>query len=259
MGARVRCQSRQLRHPFCAYRRAHTTRSSVVASCVILTRRVLARPQIGQTLAAIAQAFILFVPARLSAVWFGADEKNLSTALGVMANQVRGFAPRAPMLAHAAHCSACRRSTLTLTPLCHTQLGVAVGFLVGPLLVDGGDGMEGLLVAEAAFATVGAVLVLLLFANEPPVPPSYAAISAAASGTITTSSESCVPLSLGTAYAESCSFTSHAPTEARACRWRAQLRVLACNRAFLFLLSAYGANVGMYVDAGVCPPSPSPS
>ena len=53
------------------------------ACCVCVCVR-----QIGQTVAAVAQAFTLAVPARLSAVWFGADERNTATALGVMANQV---------------------------------------------------------------------------------------------------------------------------------------------------------------------------
>ena len=44
--------------------------------------------QIGQTIAAIGQAFILGVPTRLSAVWFAGSERNTATALGVMSNQV---------------------------------------------------------------------------------------------------------------------------------------------------------------------------
>lgn len=141
------------------------------------------------------------------------------------------------------------------------QLGVAVGFVVGPLLVNGGDGMQDLLIAEAAFATIGAVLVVLLFANEPPVPPSYAAISAAASGAASKSSKSCVA-ALGRARRQAPRarrLPGLRPTCSRVCvcpcpaltrrRWRAQLVALASNRAFVFLLLAYGANVGMYVTA----------
>ncbi len=44
---------------------------------------------VGQTLAGITQAFILAVPARLAAVWFGAGEVGTACAIGVFGNQVR--------------------------------------------------------------------------------------------------------------------------------------------------------------------------
>ena len=43
----------------------------------------------GQTMCAIAQVFILGIPARLAAVWFGPNEVSTATAIGVFGNQVR--------------------------------------------------------------------------------------------------------------------------------------------------------------------------
>ena len=43
----------------------------------------------GQTVCAIAQVFILGIPARLAAVWFGPNEVSTATAIGVFGNQVR--------------------------------------------------------------------------------------------------------------------------------------------------------------------------
>ena len=60
---------------------------------------------LGQTLCSIAQAFILSIPARLSAVWFGSNEVASATAIGVLGN----------------------------------QLGCAIGFLVPPLVVKLGE------------------------------------------------------------------------------------------------------------------------
>ena len=43
---------------------------------------------LGQTICAIAQVFILGIPARLAAVWFGPNEVSTATAIGVFGNQV---------------------------------------------------------------------------------------------------------------------------------------------------------------------------
>ena len=43
---------------------------------------------VGQTISAISQIFILGLPARLAAVWFGASEVAVATAIGVFGNQV---------------------------------------------------------------------------------------------------------------------------------------------------------------------------
>ena len=42
----------------------------------------------AQTICAIAQVFILGIPARLAAVWCGPNEVSTATAIGVFGNQV---------------------------------------------------------------------------------------------------------------------------------------------------------------------------
>ena len=43
---------------------------------------------VGQTLVALSQTFILSVPARLAAVWFGPDQVSSACSIGVFGNQV---------------------------------------------------------------------------------------------------------------------------------------------------------------------------
>jgi FLVCR family feline leukemia virus subgroup C receptor-related protein len=43
---------------------------------------------VGQTLVAVSQVFILSVPARLAAVWFGPKEVSSACSIGVFGNQV---------------------------------------------------------------------------------------------------------------------------------------------------------------------------
>ena len=42
----------------------------------------------GHTLVAVSQTFILSVPARLAAVWFGPDQVSSACSIGVFGNQV---------------------------------------------------------------------------------------------------------------------------------------------------------------------------
>lgn len=42
----------------------------------------------GQVIASVAQAFILGMPSRLSAVWFGPGERSTATGVAVLANQL---------------------------------------------------------------------------------------------------------------------------------------------------------------------------
>lgn len=44
---------------------------------------------VGQTLVAMSQVFILSVPSRLAAVWFGPNEVSSACSIGVFGNQVR--------------------------------------------------------------------------------------------------------------------------------------------------------------------------
>lgn len=46
---------------------------------------------LGQGLVACSQAFILSLPSRLAAVWFGSTEVSTACSLGVFGNQVRSI------------------------------------------------------------------------------------------------------------------------------------------------------------------------
>lgn len=102
----------------------------------------------GQTVVAISQVFILNVPPRLAAVWFGADQVSSACSIGVFGN----------------------------------QLGVAVGFVLPPLLVRA-SGTIPEIAADfrlmfyliAGFTSVLFVFILLFFKAAPPSPPSAAA------------------------------------------------------------------------------------
>ncbi len=56
--------------------------------CVSVAPDRFALLMTAQTICAIAQVFILGIPARLAAVWFGPNEVSTATALGVFGNQV---------------------------------------------------------------------------------------------------------------------------------------------------------------------------
>lgn len=46
---------------------------------------------IGQTIASIAQVFVLGVSPNVAAVWFGADQVSLACSVGVFGNQVKTY------------------------------------------------------------------------------------------------------------------------------------------------------------------------
>uniref|UniRef100_A0A1I8FTP5 MFS domain-containing protein n=1 Tax=Macrostomum lignano TaxID=282301 RepID=A0A1I8FTP5_9PLAT len=96
----------------------------------------------GQTVCATAQSFILGIPAPLAAAWFGINELSTATALGVFG----------------------------------TQIGVAVGFVLPPLFISKGDGMQQQLlwmfIGGACVTGALFLLVLLFFCDRPPLPPS---------------------------------------------------------------------------------------
>ncbi|EFN87426.1 Feline leukemia virus subgroup C receptor-related protein 2 [Harpegnathos saltator] len=102
---------------------------------------------LGQSLVAVSQTFILSVPARLAAVWFGPDQVSSACSIGVFGN----------------------------------QLGIAIGFLFPPMLVENSSNVciieKGLRLMYYIFAictTVILLLILLFFKSEPPLPPSPA-------------------------------------------------------------------------------------
>lgn len=97
----------------------------------------------GQTLVAASQLFIINIPPNLAAVWFPANELSSATAVGVFGN----------------------------------QLGVALGFVVPPVLVtvaNPGGGLNELHLYLFCVTLVVLVLILVCFAEKPPSPPSLA-------------------------------------------------------------------------------------
>ncbi|GAB1864015.1 Feline leukemia virus subgroup C receptor-related protein 2 [Camponotus japonicus] len=100
---------------------------------------------LGQTLVAISQTFVLSVPARLAAVWFGPDQVSSACSIGVFGN----------------------------------QLGVAIGFLFPPMLVPNSDniyniekGLRLMFYIVAGLTTLLLVLILFFFKSAPPLPPN---------------------------------------------------------------------------------------
>ncbi|XP_070165995.1 choline/ethanolamine transporter flvcr2b isoform X2 [Polyergus mexicanus] len=102
---------------------------------------------LGQSLVAVSQTFVLSVPARLAAVWFGPDQVSSACSIGVFGN----------------------------------QLGIAIGFLFPPMLVPNSDnicnierGLRLMFYTVAAFTTFVLALILFFFKSAPPLPPSPA-------------------------------------------------------------------------------------
>lgn len=74
-----------------------TTIIGSLGTCVGAWMKVFSVPQdmfwvgfAGQTVVAVSQVFILNVPPRLAAVWFGADQVSSACSIGVFGNQVNG-------------------------------------------------------------------------------------------------------------------------------------------------------------------------
>ncbi|XP_066999147.2 heme transporter FLVCR2 [Anabrus simplex] len=100
---------------------------------------------IGQTIVATCQVFILGVPPHLASVWFGSEQVSTACSLAVFGN----------------------------------QLGVAAGFVLTPLAVtnhpnleDVGADLARMNYVVAGFCTAVFVLVVILFQEKPPLPPS---------------------------------------------------------------------------------------
>ena len=146
---------------------------------------------LGQTICAIGQVFILGIPARLAAVWFGSHEVSTATAMGVFGNQI----------------------------------GCAVGFLIPPEIVPDVEDFDILtkklrimLYGTAGYTTLLMCLVLAIYREKPPVPPSQAQV-----------------LILQAAEKEN---------------YFSSLRRLVTNWGFILLTITYGANTGSYYAIG---------
>ncbi|XP_023684257.2 choline/ethanolamine transporter flvcr2a [Paramormyrops kingsleyae] len=142
----------------------------------------------GQFTCSFAQVFILGMPSRIASVWFGSKEVSTACAIGVFGN----------------------------------QLGVALGFLVPPVLVPNVDDLDQLahhisimFYITAGLATLLFILVIFVFQEKPDIPPSQAQVIA----------RSIPP--------ENYSYATSI------------LRLLR-NRPFILLIVTYGLNVGCF-------------
>uniref|UniRef100_A0AAQ5WYG4 Major facilitator superfamily (MFS) profile domain-containing protein n=1 Tax=Amphiprion ocellaris TaxID=80972 RepID=A0AAQ5WYG4_AMPOC len=143
---------------------------------------------VGQLLSSLAQVFILGMPARLASVWFGADEVSTACSIGVFGN----------------------------------QMGIAIGFLVPPILVPNVDDMTELayhirimFYISAGVATFIFVLVIIVFQERPELPPTQAQAQA----------------------------RSIQPDEYS---YMASIFRLLRNKPFMLLVVSYGLNVGCF-------------
>ncbi|CAH1369082.1 hypothetical protein MTP99_010570 [Tenebrio molitor] len=142
---------------------------------------------LGQAVVALSQVFVLSVPARLAAVWFGPSQVSSACSIGVFGN----------------------------------QLGVALGFLIPPMIVSGSGNEEQiakdlyiLFIAVGIYTSALLIIIIFFFKDEPPTPPSYAQ---------TQPSEN----------QESMSFLQ-------------SLKRLMLNRSYVLLLISYGINTGIF-------------
>ncbi|XP_017562485.1 feline leukemia virus subgroup C receptor-related protein 2 isoform X1 [Pygocentrus nattereri] len=142
----------------------------------------------GQFVCSVAMVFILGVPPRLASLWFGEREVSTACSIGVLGN----------------------------------QLGIAIGFLVPPILVPNVEDLDELaghirvmFYITAGVATFLFILVIIVFQERPDIPPTQAQAAARL-----------IP-------AESYSYTS-------------SILCLLRNRPFILLIISYGLNVGCF-------------
>ncbi|XP_008281093.1 choline/ethanolamine transporter flvcr2a isoform X2 [Stegastes partitus] len=101
----------------------------------------------GQFVCSVATVYILGIPSRLASLWFGQQEVSTACSIGVLGN----------------------------------QMGIAIGFLVPPILVPNVDDMAELayhirimFYISAGVATFIFVLVIIVFQERPELPPTQA-------------------------------------------------------------------------------------
>uniref|UniRef100_A0A665UM56 Feline leukemia virus subgroup C receptor-related protein 2-like n=1 Tax=Echeneis naucrates TaxID=173247 RepID=A0A665UM56_ECHNA len=147
---------------------------------------------LGQFCCSLAQVFILGMPSQIASVWFGTEEVSTACSIGVFGN----------------------------------QLGIAIGFLVPPVLVPNVDDMDELahhisimFYITAGVATLLFILVVFVFQERPKLPPTQAQATA----------RSILP--------EQYSYT-------------ASIARLLRNRPFILLIITYGLNVGCFYAVG---------
>mmetsp|Transcript_3494 Transcript_3494/g.4814 ORF Transcript_3494/g.4814 Transcript_3494/m.4814 type:complete len:444 (+) Transcript_3494:1752-3083(+) len=96
---------------------------------------------VGQSIAALAQTFILGVPPKVAANWFGEHERATATSIGALCN----------------------------------QLGVAIGFLMSPLIAKKEEDITLLLLVQAILCSVIGVFTIIFMREKPPTVPSQTA------------------------------------------------------------------------------------
>ncbi|XP_078492825.1 putative MFS-type transporter C09D4.1 [Ciona intestinalis] len=95
---------------------------------------------VGQTISAISEGFLLEIPPKIASVYFGPNEVSTATSIGVFGN----------------------------------QLGVALGFLLPPLIVPNGNldeigaGLRILFISSASACCLAALLVFAVIKDAPP-------------------------------------------------------------------------------------------
>eukprot|EP00013_Stygamoeba_regulata_P023733 CAMPEP_0177646896 /NCGR_PEP_ID=MMETSP0447-20121125/10012_1 /TAXON_ID=0 /ORGANISM="Stygamoeba regulata, Strain BSH-02190019" /LENGTH=566 /DNA_ID=CAMNT_0019149447 /DNA_START=163 /DNA_END=1863 /DNA_ORIENTATION=+ len=92
----------------------------------------------GQVVCAAAQCFLLHVPPKIAANWFPEDERARCTSIGALAN----------------------------------QLGTAVAFVLGPTLASTPEHVPRLLLVQNCGILVATLLLVAVFRDRPPLPPS---------------------------------------------------------------------------------------
>ncbi|BET02743.1 Major Facilitator Superfamily [Nesidiocoris tenuis] len=103
---------------------------------------------VGQTSVGICQALVIAAPPRIASVWFGPSEVSTASSIGVL-----GF-----------------------------QAGAALGFLIPPFVIRGSDDAEteqGLAIINFSLGGLSLFVLLTMiiwFQNQPPAPPSKAAL-----------------------------------------------------------------------------------
>lgn len=142
----------------------------------------------GQFVCSVGTVYVLGIPSRLASLWFGQQEVSTACSIGVLGNQV----------------------------------GIAIGFLLPPILVPNVDDMDELarhirimFYISAGLATLIFVLVIIIFQEKPELPPSQAQAQA-----------------------------RNIPPDEYS--YIASIKRLLHNKSFMLLMISYGLNVGTF-------------
>ncbi|XP_061599382.1 heme transporter FLVCR2 isoform X2 [Cololabis saira] len=142
----------------------------------------------GQFVCSVGTVYILGIPSKLASLWFGQQEVSTACSIGVLGN----------------------------------QLGIAIGFLVPPILVPNVDDVNELayhirlmFYISAGVATAIFILVAIVFQEKPEIPPTQAQAQA----------------------------RNSRPEEYS---YMASIKRLLCNKPFMLLVISYGLNVGCF-------------